>query len=79
MAKNTICLWYDHDAEKAANFYAATFPNTKVGKITRAPSDYPNGKAGDTLIVDFNVMGIPCVGLLAATRSSTTRRFRSKS
>ena len=63
MAKNTVCLWYDHDAEEAARFYAATFPDTTVGKITRAPSDYPEGKEGDALTVDFNVMGIPCVGL----------------
>ena len=63
MAKNTVCLWYDHDAEEAARFYAATFPDTTVGEITRAPSDYPEGKEGDALTVDFNVMGIPCVGL----------------
>ena len=63
MAKNTVCLWYDHDAEEAAEFYAATFPDTTVGKVTRAPSDYPAGKKGDALTVDFNVMGIPCVGL----------------
>jgi len=63
MNKNTICLWYDHDAEEAANFYAATFPDTKVGAIQRAPSDYPDGKAGDPLVVEFSVMGIPCIGL----------------
>ena len=63
MAKNTVCLWYDHDAEEAANFYASTFPDTTVGKIARAPSDYPDGKEGDTLTVEFNVMGVPCVGL----------------
>jgi predicted 3-demethylubiquinone-9 3-methyltransferase (glyoxalase superfamily) len=63
MAKNTVCLWYDHDAEEAAEFYAETFPDTTVGKVTRAPSDYPAGKKGDALTVDFNVMGIPCVGL----------------
>src|SRR5262245_6456058 len=63
MAKNIVCLWYDHDAEEAASFYAATFPRTTVGKVTRAPSDYPDGKQGDALTVDFNVMGIPCVGL----------------
>ena len=50
MAKNTVCLWYDHDAEEAAEFYAATFPDTTVGKVTRAPSDYPAGKKGDALI-----------------------------
>jgi predicted 3-demethylubiquinone-9 3-methyltransferase (glyoxalase superfamily) len=63
MAKNIVCLWYDHDAEEAANFYAATFPNTTVGTIARAPSDYPGGKQGDTLTVEFNVMGLPCLGL----------------
>jgi predicted 3-demethylubiquinone-9 3-methyltransferase (glyoxalase superfamily) len=63
MAKNTICLWYDHDAEAAAIFYAATFPDSHVGKVHRAPADYPNGKKGDALTVDFTVMGIPCMGL----------------
>jgi predicted 3-demethylubiquinone-9 3-methyltransferase (glyoxalase superfamily) len=63
MAKNTVCLWYDHDAEEAASFYAASFPETTVGKVTRAPSDYPSGKKGDALTVEFNVMGIPCIGL----------------
>ena len=59
----TICLWYDKDAEAAANFYAKTFPNSKVGAIVRAPSDYPSGKAGDVITVDFTVLGIPCFGL----------------
>ena len=63
MNKNTICLWYDRDAEEAARFYAATFPDTTVGSVMRAPSDYPNGKEGDPLTVEFSVMGIPCVGL----------------
>ena len=63
MNKNTICLWYDHDAEDAAKFYAATFPDTRVGAVHRAPSDYPDGKAGDPLTVEFTVMGIPCIGL----------------
>ncbi len=63
MPKNTICLWYDHDAEAAATFYAATFPNSKVTAVHRAPADYPNGKAGDALTVDFTVMGLPCMGL----------------
>ena len=63
MNKNTVCLWYDHDAEEAANFYAATFPDTAVGAVHRAPSDYPDGKQGDALTVDFTVMGIPCIGL----------------
>jgi predicted 3-demethylubiquinone-9 3-methyltransferase (glyoxalase superfamily) len=61
--KNTVCLWYDHDAEEAAKFYAATFPDTTVGAVHRAPSDYPDGKQGDALTVEFTVMGIPCIGL----------------
>jgi len=63
IAKNTICVWYDKDAEAAARFYAATFPNSSVGKIWRAPSDYPSGKKGDVLVVEFVVAGTPCVGL----------------
>ena len=61
--KNTICLWYDNDAEEAARFYARTFPDSEVGAVLRAPSDYPAGKAGDVLTVDFTVCGVPCVGL----------------
>jgi len=61
--KNTICLWFDKDAEDAANFYAATFPDSKVGAIFHAPSDFPSGKKGDVLTVEFTVCGIPCVGL----------------
>ena len=63
MAKNTICLWYDHDAPEAANFYARTFPDSKVGAIHRAPSDYPGGKAGAALVVEFTVCGVACIGL----------------
>ena len=63
MAKNTICLWYDKDAEAAARFYAATFPDSVVGAVRRAPSDYPAGKAGDVLVVEFTVAGVPCIGL----------------
>ena len=61
--KNTICLWYDADALDAATFYAETFPDSNVGAVFRAPSDYPSGKAGDVLTVQFTVLGIPCVGL----------------
>lgn len=62
-AKNTICLWYDNDAEGAARFYAQTFPASSVEAVHRAPGDYPSGKEGDVLTVQFTVMGIPCLGL----------------
>lgn len=62
-AKNTICIWYDKGAEEAAHFYAATFPDTKVTGVYRAPSDNPSGKADAVLTVEFTVMGIPCIGL----------------
>jgi 2-polyprenyl-6-hydroxyphenyl methylase/3-demethylubiquinone-9 3-methyltransferase len=62
-AKNTICLWYDGDAEEAAKFYAKTFPNSSVDAVHRAPSDYPAGKEGDVITVQFTVLGIPCLGL----------------
>jgi predicted 3-demethylubiquinone-9 3-methyltransferase (glyoxalase superfamily) len=61
--KNTICLWYDRDAEEAARFYAATFPDSAVTAVHRAPADYPSGKAGDVLTVEFTVLGLPCLGL----------------
>ena len=61
--KNTICLWFNKDAEDAARFYAATFPESKVIAVHRSPSDYPGGKKGDVLTVDFTVVGIPCLGL----------------
>jgi 2-polyprenyl-6-hydroxyphenyl methylase/3-demethylubiquinone-9 3-methyltransferase len=63
LPKNRICLWYDRDAEAAARFYAKTFPNSSVGAIMRAPNDFPSGRKGDVLTVDFTVMGIPCIGL----------------
>src|SRR5690606_15044315 len=63
MAKNTICIWYDKDAEAAARFYAETFPDSAVSAVHRAPSDYPSGKEGDVLTVEFTVAGIPCLGL----------------
>ncbi|MFC3532882.1 VOC family protein [Vogesella facilis] len=62
-SKNTICLWYDHEALDAATFYAATMPDSAVGAVLRAPGDYPAGKQGDVLTVEFTVAGIPCLGL----------------
>lgn len=62
-SKNTICLWYDKDAVEAANFYAKTFPDSAVSAVHRAPGDYPDGKQGDVLTVEFTVAGIPCIGL----------------
>ena len=63
LSKNTICLWYDGTALEAAQFYAKTFPDSAVGAIHRAPGDYPAGKQGDVLTVEFTVIGIPCLGL----------------
>ena len=62
-SKNTVCLWFSGTAEEAATFYAQTFPDSSVGAVHRAPGDYPDGKAGDALMVEFTVMGIPCLGL----------------
>ena len=61
--KNTICLWFDKDAEEAARFYAATFPKSEVTAVHKAPGDYPGGKKGDVLTVEFTALGIPCIGL----------------
>ena len=61
--KNTICLWFDKDAHEAARFYAVTFPDSKVTAVHEAPGDYPGGKKGDVLTVEFTVLGIPCLGL----------------
>jgi predicted 3-demethylubiquinone-9 3-methyltransferase (glyoxalase superfamily) len=61
--KNVICLWFDKDAEAAARFYASVFPNSEVTGVHKAPSDFPDGKQGDVLTVDFTVCGIPCLGL----------------
>ena len=63
MTKNTICIWFDKDAEAAAHFYAKTFPDSAVAAIFHAPSDYPNGKKGDVLTVEFTVAGVACLGL----------------
>jgi predicted 3-demethylubiquinone-9 3-methyltransferase (glyoxalase superfamily) len=62
-SKNTICLWFDKDAEDAARFYAKTFPDSKVSAVNKAPGDFPGGTAGQVLTVDFTVLGIPCLGL----------------
>jgi predicted 3-demethylubiquinone-9 3-methyltransferase (glyoxalase superfamily) len=63
VSKNTICLWFNGAAQEAAEFYAATIPDSRVGAIRRAPGDYPAGKEGDVLTVEFTVAGIPCIGL----------------
>lgn len=63
IAKNTVCLWFDRDAEDAARFYASVFPESSVDAVWRAPGDYPAGKQGDVLTVQFTVLGIPCLGL----------------
>lgn len=63
IAKNTICLWYDGTAEEAAKFYAATFPDSAVTAVHRAPGDFPSGQEGDVLTVEFTICGIPCIGL----------------
>jgi len=75
MAKNTICVWYDKDAEAAARFYAETFPNSKVTGVRRAPSDYPSGKQGDVLVVEFTVAGVPCIGLNGGPMFKHTEAF----
>lgn len=74
-AKNTICLWYDREAEDAARFYAKTFPESSVTAVHRAPGDYPSGKKGDVLTVDFIVMGIPCMGLNGGPAFKHTEAF----
>ena len=73
--KNRICLWYNRDAEEAARFYAATFPDSSVQAVHRAPGDYPDGKQGDALVVDFTVIGIPCMGLNGGPAFQQTEAF----
>ena len=76
MMKNTLCLWYDHDAEEAARFYAETFPDSKVGEVHRAPSDFPGGgKAGNVLTVEFTVCGVQCIGLNGGTMFKHSEAF----
>ena len=74
-AKNTICLWYDGDAEEAAQFYAKTFPDSSVGAVYTAPGDFPSGKKGDVLTVEFIVLGIPCLGLNGGPAFKHTEAF----
>ena len=73
--KNTICIWYEKDAEAAANFYAATFPDSRVTAVHTAPSDFPSGKKGDVLTVEFTVFGIPCLGLNGGTAFKQSEAF----
>ncbi|MBI1170773.1 VOC family protein [bacterium] len=75
LAKNTICLWYDTEAEAAARFYAQTFPDSFVSAVHKAPADYPSGKAGDVLMVEFTVAGIPCLGLNGGPVMPQTEAF----
>jgi 2-polyprenyl-6-hydroxyphenyl methylase/3-demethylubiquinone-9 3-methyltransferase len=74
-SKNTIFLWYDGTAEHAARFYAATFPDSRVGAVQRAPGDYPGGRQGDVLLVEFTVIGIPCIGLNGGPEIKHTEAF----
>ena len=74
-AKNTICVWFDKDAEAAARFYAATFPDSSVDAVHLAPGDYPSGKAGDVITVQFTVAGVPCLGLNGGTAFKHTEAF----
>ena len=74
-AKNTICLWFDKEAEDAARFYAATFPNSQVTAVRKAPSDYPGGKKGDPLTVEFTVLGIPCLGINGGPQFKQSEAF----
>jgi 2-polyprenyl-6-hydroxyphenyl methylase/3-demethylubiquinone-9 3-methyltransferase len=73
--KNTICLWFDRTALDAARFYAETFPDSAVGRVMRAPGDFPSGKEGDVLTVEFTVLGIPCVGLNGGPEFKQTEAF----
>ncbi len=75
-AKNTICLWYTKDVLEAARFYAATFPDSSVTAVHKAPGDYPGGKAGDVLTVEFTVLGIPCLGLNGGPAPSQAFSFQ---
>lgn len=75
MNKNTVCLWYEHAAEEAARFYTQLFPQSSLGAIHRAPADYPDGKAGNVLTVEFVVAGIPCIGLNGGAQFKHSEAF----
>ncbi len=73
--KNTVCIWYERDAEAAASFYASVFPHSSVDAVFRTPSDFPSGKAGDVLTVYFTVAGIPCIGINGGPAFSQSEAF----
>ncbi|GGB87625.1 VOC family protein [Novosphingobium endophyticum] len=73
--KNRVCLWFNHDAEEAANFYAETFPDTRIESIIRAPGDYPGGDEGKVLVVEFTCVGIPAMGLNGGPEFSHSEAF----
>ena len=75
MTKNTICLWFEGGAEDAARFYAETFPDSSIGAVHAAPADYPDGKAGDVLTVEFTVAGVSCIGLNGGPRFTHSEAF----
>lgn len=75
IAKNTICVWYDKGAEEAARFYATVFPDTRINAVHRAPADFPSGKKGDVLTVDFTVCGVACIGLNGGSYFQQTEAF----
>lgn len=75
ISQNRVCLMFDKEAEQAAHFYAEIFPNSAVGPTHRAPSDYPSGKAGDALTVEFTVLGIPCIGVNGGSYFKQTEAF----
>lgn len=75
MSQATLCLWFNNTAEEAATFYAKTFPNSSIGKVHRAPGDYPSGKQGDALTVDFTVLGIKCMGLNGGPQFTPNESF----